>query len=175
MDVFGIKPETWFPVITLILGAALKGMGDFILEGQKAKREIQARLESNAETRRARAVDFQRETLLDLQEALQGMARATGRTNFEDIMNYRATKKWQSTRLSEDASAKFQEFAVKVTRLRVRVEDDETRNMTAEFSNRCTSVSRASDENDSDLKLAEAIQVFSKLNERIGDLLRYAK
>jgi hypothetical protein len=69
MDILGVKPETWFPVVTLIVGAVGKGFGDFLNDKRKTKAEKEARHEQRLDALRLRRVEFQRSTLLDLQSA----------------------------------------------------------------------------------------------------------
>ena len=54
----------WFPVATLIVGAVVGYLADYLREGRAAGRQLEA-------ARRA----FERETLLELQDRLTDMAR----------------------------------------------------------------------------------------------------
>jgi hypothetical protein len=58
----------WFPVVTLVAGAVLGYLADFL-------RETKADSRQRKQARR----DFDRQTLIDFQDALANLARATGR------------------------------------------------------------------------------------------------
>jgi len=68
----------WFPVVTLILGFAIGFISDWIKNRRESDREREARREARRERLSDQRRNFQRETLLALQEAVQDLARATG-------------------------------------------------------------------------------------------------
>lgn len=173
MDVFGIKPEIWFPVITLILGAILKGVSDLIFDERKTKREKEARLEQRLDAIQLRRAEFQRSTLLDLQTTMQKLARATGRASHEDLMAFRNTgKKWGANSLSEEANLGAQQAHASIHMLRVRVNDKEIREAADKFSSTCARHVHCRSEAESDACMKEMSGHMTELNERIGEALR---
>lgn len=118
--IIGIKPEVWFPVMTLFLGALAKGIGDWLLESRKARTDREARRETREESVRAKVIEFQRTTLLELQEAAQALARATGRSQHEDRMAFRQSGAWGKNQYSEGANQSSLDANISLTRLRVR-------------------------------------------------------
>lgn len=173
MDVFGIRPEVWFPVITLILGAILKGVSDLIFDERKTKREKEARLEQRLDAIQLRRVEFQRSTLLDLQTAMQKLARATGRASHEDLMAFRSTgKKWGTNKLSEEANMGALQAHANMLMLRVRVNDKGIRETADNFSSTCARHVFCKSEAESVACMKEMSAYMTELNERIGDALR---
>lgn len=77
--------------------------------------------------RAERAKDFQRETLLQLQEAIHENLRFTARANFEDYKNSRHTGTWGRTHLSDDVNDGLLNSRRRVSILVERVADDSLR------------------------------------------------
>ncbi len=135
----------WTQIITALatLGAAFLG---FLLAGiNEAKRDARAaahQREVRAEEKLAAAMnarqEFQRETLLSLQDAIQLMARLTGRTLHFDHMNAR---KNLQTQLPEEYSNEIYANGVDVIRLRNRILNDELREIIVHFAEACSRIS----------------------------------
>lgn len=170
--IIGIKPEVWFPVMTLFLGALAKGIGDWLLESRKARTDREARRETREESVRAKVIEFQRTTLLELQEAAQALARATGRSQHEDRMAFRQSGAWGKNQYSEGANQSSLDANTSLTRLRVRLADDEIRSLAEQFGAACSRHVACKSESDGDACIREAIDIFRELNERIGCALR---
>ncbi len=168
----GIEPQTWFPVVTLVVGVAVKAVVDALSESRASVRDRASKDEERREVMRAARAEFQKSTLLDLQEECQKLARATGRINHEDVMAYRRTSTWQRELLSEEANARSREAFAAILKFRVRVEDEEIRRHTQEFTVACTGVVRANSEAASNKEMAKAMRNYETLYERVGEVLR---
>lgn len=167
-----IEPQTWFPVVTLVVGVALKALVDALTETRAFMRGKETRHEERREAARAAHADFQRTTLLALQEECQKLARSTALIHHEDVMAYRRTSTWQKTTLSEKASDGSRDAFATILKLRVRVADKETRRYTQDYTNACSSVAQAGSESSSDKELKKAMRIQETLYERIGEVLR---
>ena len=170
--IIGIKPEVWFPVVTLFLGALAKGIGDWFLESRNAKTDREARRESRDDNVRAKRLEFQRVNLLEVQEAAQALARATGKSQHEDLMAFRKTRVWGKSQYSEEANQGSLDGHIRLTRFGVRVADDEIRSMVEQFGATCSRHVHCKSESDGDACMSEAMDLFRRLNERIGVVLR---
>ncbi|MFM0082295.1 hypothetical protein P0D72_26035 [Paraburkholderia sediminicola] len=172
MDVLGIEPKVWFPVVTLIVGGALKWVGDLVTHRRTSARERAARQEQRRDAARIRQIDFQRDTLLELQDFCQQLARHTGRINFEDSMAYRDTGHWGRSLVSAEVSEGSRACQAGISKLRGRVRNDAIRQQVLEFSAVCAAVvtARAKDKSDSAFNRMGTIQ--NELNEQIGSVLR---
>jgi hypothetical protein len=170
--IIGIKPEVWFPVVTLILGALAKGTGDWLLESRKAKADRGARREARDDDMRAKMLEFQRVNLLEVQDASQALARATGKSQHEDLMAFRTTGVWGKNGYSEEASQGALDGHIRLTRFGVRVADDEIRSLVEQFGSACSRHVYGQSESAGEACLSEAMDLFKRLNERIGVALR---
>ncbi|WP_182711139.1 hypothetical protein [Curtobacterium flaccumfaciens] len=125
-------------VIGSILGYMLSGLNDARRDRRTTLRERAARHdERDAEDRRERHA-FQRATLLELQDAIQLMARLTGRTMHFDHMQARAGK---YTQLPSEYDEEMHANGVDVIRLRNRLLDKDLRQSIASFESQCGYVS----------------------------------
>lgn len=125
-------------VLSSILGYALAGLNDARRDHRAATREQEARREEREMTIRHRQHEFQLATLLELQDALQLMARLTGRALHFDHMQAR---EGQYTQLPADYSDEMHANGVDVIRLRNRLLDEELRTRIELFESECSEAS----------------------------------
>jgi hypothetical protein len=90
-----LTQTTWFPVVTLLIGMGTTSLTDWIKYRRDIARERDSREATRKEQRVERRVTFQRQTLLDLQEACVNLGRATGASHHKDGMAFKETGKWQ--------------------------------------------------------------------------------
>ncbi|TAM32318.1 MAG: hypothetical protein EPN68_02680 [Rhodanobacter sp.] len=170
--IIGIKPEIWFPVVTLILGALAKGIGDWILESRKAKADREAHREARNDNVRAKMLEFQRVNLLEVQDAAQALVRATGKSQHEDLMAFRKAGVWGKNQYSVEADQGSLDAHIRLTLFGVRVADDEIRFLVEQFGTICSKHVLCKSESEGDACMSEAMELFQRLNERIGIALR---
>ena len=72
-------PDGWLPFATLFIGYGVKSFEDWIQHRREMAKDRDTRLATRHDQRVASRITFQRETLLQLQDAIQ--ARARYRTN----------------------------------------------------------------------------------------------
>ncbi|WP_157535559.1 MULTISPECIES: DUF3824 domain-containing protein [unclassified Microbacterium] len=112
---------------TLIAGASgylLGGINEARRDRRMAVREREARAEDRDALATQKRHEFQLKTLLELQDAIQQMARLTGRAMFFDHMQAREGKQ---TQLPSELSDAMHVNGVDVNRLRTRLLDTELR------------------------------------------------
>lgn len=172
MDILGVKPETWFPIITLVLGIFLKGINDLIFDARKAKREKEARLELRLDTLNLRKIEFQRASLLDLQAAMQKLARATGKGHYDDLMAFQESGEWGKNSLSEEANEGAFQAQTSLLALRVRVDDSEIRELADAFSFTCNHITLCKDKQSAEACFLRLQVHLQELNDKIGAALR---
>jgi hypothetical protein len=168
----GIEPQTWFPVVTLVVGIAIKAISDALSESRAFLRNKETLLEERRETARAAHAEFQRTTLLDLQDECQKLARSTALVNHEDVMMYRRTSQWQKTLLSENANEGSRQAFANILKLRVRVADEGIRQCAKDFTSACASVANATSDSMSNKESNRASRLQEDLFEKIGIALR---
>lgn len=169
-----IPRELWF----VALGAALTFVGEWLRDLRFGRREREARAAEAAarsevvtEERARRRDEFQRATLLDLQDAAMRLARTVGAMYGVELRGYRQTGKWGAT-VGDELSEENRVGNQQTTLLTVRVLDDEVRALMREYKNATSTCALAGSKEEADAALALAIQTFDRMNERIGVLLR---
>jgi hypothetical protein len=136
---------SWVVIVTAITPVAA-GLGGYWLSGRNddardqrtAAREEAARLAARGERRDDRRHEFQRTTLLELQDELQRQARVSGRALIHDRSMVR--EHGQLTLLPEGLSDEAYTIGVSIRRLQERVLDEQVRNAVADFKLFCDSM-----------------------------------
>jgi hypothetical protein len=119
-----------------------------------------------------RRIGFQRQTLLDLQEAILQLGRATARVNHLDNMAYRETGKWAKTFLPDDLDENYRAAHARTFMFAARVLDDSVRELVAKFKDHSTQVGYAKSYDGAERGMRALEVLTDELNERIGDRLR---
>ena len=115
------------PVATFALGAFTNAVLDSRRDGRTAQREERAAHRQLELDRQRQADAFQRETLLELQDALRATARQTSLAHMEALRHERAGGQPAALRLSDDIETALLEEGHNLNRLTQRVLDDELR------------------------------------------------
>lgn len=167
-----MAPEIWIPIATLILGY----VGSLVTESFRDKRlATRERLASEAEReefRTRRRDDFQRETLIELQDALLEVARQAGDLYHWDLKQHRETGQWGRNPSPSDMDEIARRAHAKASALRVRVLDDELRKLVDEMTRTAVMIALAKSPIDAGGLLHEMSDKLVEVNERLGALLR---
>jgi hypothetical protein len=173
----------WFTVITTLSGFFAGWLTEWFRDGRArrreheaadatSKREREARNDTRREQRFERRASFQRQTLLDLQDAVQKLLRVTGKMHHLDTIASRSGGEWHKQLYPDDVDNEAHSTNVQTILLGVRVRDDSIRSMAKELKEKCNSVLFSKNEADGDRIMLEAAKIFEVLNERIGERLR---
>jgi len=162
----------WFPVLTLALGFVTASIGEWIRDKRTAKREKLSREEKRRSDIYERKVNFQRETLLNLQEALLNLVRATGESYHQDSMIFKQTGVWQKQLLGAELDERYRLAQANISILTVRVKDEAVRTMVNQLRSLSVSTVSSSSEEAAAQAIKKGSEVMDTLNERIGVLLR---
>lgn len=161
------------PIVTLLIGWALSQIGDARKDRRQAARDRALSEAQSAERVVERRTAFQRETLLALQEAMAGLVRATGRIHYEDTLQARvAGEPWGTAMVTEELSERHMEVTVETSKLLVRIEDAQLRELVANFVTFSSGVGRARSKEESRKLLAQTIEAHALATECLGALLR---
>lgn len=164
---------TWIlSAATLLVGYATKSLSDWLQHRRTAQRELASRAEQRNDQLRLRRAEFQRTTLLELQDAALKLARAAGAANYHDIMSLRRTGKWQSELLPEQLSEELRLAQAATGTLAVRVRDEKVRQLIPDLKDQTVASALAGDETAARVALTNMTFIHTALNERIGELLR---
>lgn len=168
----GIPPEVWFPVITLIVGALLKGTFDVLAERRAFRRDRLSREEGRREDLRLRRLEFQHSTLLEFQEVVGRLSRFVGRAHHQDTMDFKTTGIWGRSKLGEEVNQGLFAEQAAFSKLRVRIKDEETRRLALSLSDTAIAATLARSESDAKNLMMKLTDYLVQLNERIGIVLR---
>lgn len=168
----GLTSSTWFPVVTLVAGLALKALFDWLSESRKDAIERRIRVEKRKETLLMQRIESQRKLLPELQEAISELMRCAGRVNLSDIESYRNCGEWGKALLPSDLNEASRDAFRSVTLYSVRVQSGELRDLVSGLSSICTQITLASSERESNNLLSDASFKYVAVNELIGASLR---
>lgn len=158
--------------LSVIVGGALTMLSAWIADKRLNERERESRREERRERIALRRSDFQRETLLALQEASQKLLRTAGAMHHQDVVAFRQTGRWQRQQLSDDLDANYLQHNTDTMLLASRVRDAETRSLTDKLRTQTSAAGFSSTEKDAEGRMMAAADIQQALTQRIGQLLR---
>lgn len=135
-------------------------------------REREARQAAKREQRFERRASFQRQTLIDLQEAVMKAIRTSGEMHHCDVMAARAGHPWHAQLYPGDLSERDRLAGVQLNLLGVRVRDALVRELVVQLRDTFTSIVLSRSQAQGDAAVMQMADIFQKLNGRIGELLR---
>ena len=115
---------------------------------------------------------FQRETLLELQEAINDQARTVGEIHHHDTMAAREAGKWVRPLLGDDLNRRANEADRRVWILASRVADDQLRGEIRRMGEAVARMTLTRSHEESDRVLMEMTELMPRINDRIGQLIR---
>lgn len=162
----------WFPVFTLVLGFAASSINEWLRDSRAARREREARNLERREQLRAKRASFETETLLELQEAVARLVRASGAAHHLDTMAEKSTGTWGRNLLPDSLDEEYRASQARTSILTVRVRDDVTRELVAALRDASSKVAVARNRQDAVTHMQEMSKLLDSLNERIGQVFR---
>ncbi len=168
-----VQTETsWLlPVGMLLLGYITKSVSDWLEFRRTRQREREAREEARRDQVSERRNNFQRQTLLELQEALMQLIRSTAAIDRYDLMvNQKSSPRDKI--ISGELDEQFRSINARVMVLTVRVADKTVRQLADEVRHSGHSLSLEKNEEQADKLSATILHSFELVNGRIGELLR---
>jgi len=135
-------------------------------------KEREARLSTRHDQRIASRIAFQRDTLLQLQDAVQKLARATGQMHHLDEMAFRKTNVWRKEQLPDELDQGYFVAQTQTSMLSSRVRDDRVRQLVSQLKTASTDVVLAPNETAASHGLRSLMTVNEELHSRIGELIR---
>lgn len=128
--------------------------------------------EKSREDRAERASAFQRQTLLDLQEAIHDALRLVNRAHIEDSEAHRQTKEWGNNMLSDEVNEGIRLAMRRVSILVERVADDELRSRVKSLMSGATQVLLSCNEQESRFYIDKTSDDAGQVFEGVGAVLR---
>jgi len=180
LTVLGVSSDVWLPILSLVLGYAFALLTEAFRDGRQRQREEAARTADRQAAREAkreeleqRHREFQRQTLLKLQEALHDLGRVYGEEHHADVMHGRKQGSWRPRAiLGEELNLRAAATERRVNILASRVDDEGVRALAARMREAGSRLTFANSEDESFALLQSSIEPFGPLNDRIGEILR---
>lgn len=172
MQVTDISTGGWFPVFTLVLGFVASSANEWLRDLRSARREREAREAERNTQLLAKRASFDKETLLELQEAVARLVRATGAAHHIDWMAEKASGKWGRNLLPDDLDSETLAAHVRTSILTVRVRDNEARALVQALRDASVKSGLARNRQDTEAQMQEISTLLERLNHRIGEVFR---
>jgi hypothetical protein len=153
---------------TAVVSGALGLLGGVLIEHLRTRGAQKARTEARQDQRD----DFQRQTLLELQETVARFARAIGRSFHHDTVAHKQTGEWGHSLYGDELSEELLASTVRLRILAERVRDDELRPLVYGFSNRGNLIGPANSEKTARERMDDWTESMGKLQDRLGKVLR---
>ena len=164
--------SAWFPVATLLIGFATGSLADWLKDRRSERRETTARKNEREQARLTRIHEFQRVTLLELQQVIADLARAAGKAHHHDTMDYRRSGVWGRSLFPDGDSERFREMQVKAAILAARVIDPTIREYVGQLKDACADGTMADSEATAGRAMVRMSKSLDEANQRIGEALR---
>lgn len=158
--------------IGTIVGAIVGASASILTTIINGRKSTQLQKERDNFDRLERYREFQRNTLLELQDSLSQNLRLIGRAHLEDLASYRQNDGVRSNLLSAELDQDIMLSNRKNAILTERISDDELRNNLKKLRQNMNDVLFAKSENESRNKLQIVSSCFEKLMEELGVVLR---
>jgi len=165
-------PNWLATTMSVIAGGVLTMLAAWLGDRRITERDRERRSDERRERLVTRRNDFQRETLLALQEASQKLLRNTGASHHQDVIAYRTTGKWQRQQSTDDLSNDFLRLTTETMLLASRVRDDEVRGLADRLRTEASAVNFSIDESEAESCITAAGDTQSALIQRIGEIVR---
>lgn len=172
MDIMGVAPSIWFPVVSVVIGFLCKGILDYFADTRRAKSEAISRRESRVDAALLRNIEFQRATLIEAQEALEKLARYAAKGNVEDERAHRATGEWGKNTWAEGLSEELRAAQSRVMLLESRIEDQSVREGLRGFRAGVTRIVLAKDIQQANDAMNHLANLIAPLHMKLGATLR---
>ena len=153
---------------TALLSGSLGLLGGFFIERWRAGAAQEARREARQDQRD----DFQRQTLLELQEAIGRFTRAVGSIHNDDLTAHHTTREWSRTRFSGDSNDDFLGALSRLQLLTERARDDELRRLVTGFQNRGVLVTTSASRDEATKRMDDWMERLGDVQDRLGTVLR---
>jgi len=165
--------SVWLPIGTLVGGYVLKTAEDWRKERRDDRRRDRDRELQLGDERRHRDADFQRETLLELQESLHDLIATSARSARERqavVENLRVS--WSDARSSAETNERQRELFARTYVLSARVKDARARELVEAVTSALASDVVTETYDDANRMQMRAWERFNELNGYFGELLR---
>jgi hypothetical protein len=154
------------------LGFASSQLSEWLKDRRAYEREQASRVSTRRDKQLERRNDFQRQTLLELQEEAIKVIQNASACHHVDKMSIRKNGKRGQEPYPEAINLGVQLANARTALLGVRVHDEEVRSLLKRFKDQCSFAFLDDDEDMREALIQAAGSSFVELNNRIGKILR---
>jgi hypothetical protein len=160
------------PTITALLGYLFAVVGEWARDARTHKREREARKEARDDARTERRTGFQRQALVDLQDAISALAQTVLESHARRAAKAAGGARWEDAAPPGEVSLKALESRYDLVKLRARVRDEDVRDRADALLTATFEVLTASNEAEGVAAIRKVTASMDEANERIGAVLR---
>lgn len=164
--------DYWLPLVTAFIGFGSSQVLEWLKDRRAYQREKEARDSTRRDAQLDRRNDFQRQTLLDLQEAALKLMQNAGAHHHFDLVSIGKHGKRHQEPYPEDINLGGQFANARTALLGVRVRDEEVRSLLKQLKDESTFAFLDHDKDMRESYMQAAGSTFVELNNRIGEILR---
>ena len=172
---------SWVAIAGTLGGFVAALVADALRDGRALRREREGRAEARRIAREDARDNFERDTLLELQDASHRLIRNSGRANAYEESRFRQSGRWPRGPLPEEIGGDISADVIRdVQRLRVRLLDGALRDLASELISACVHVTLSPTQIEADAEksaaahasLRRASDLYVALTEGIGERVR---
>ena len=120
------------PTLTAFGGFVFGVLAEWLRDARAYSRERETKATARNEARIDRRRDFQRQSLLDLQDAICEMVAGVRQVYVEEVAQMLGGREWSKVAASAETSTKAMNSRDRVIKLRARIRDDQTHKLTGD-------------------------------------------
>jgi hypothetical protein len=160
------------PTMTAFGGYVSGLLVEWFRDARAYSREREAKATARSESRTDRRRDFQRQSLLDLQDAICEMVADVRQVYLEEAAQMLGGREWSKVAASVETSTKTMNSRDRVIKLRARIRDDQTHKLTGDVLVAIARLLAATSDEVAKKTLSEVEDSLRIACERIGATLR---
>jgi hypothetical protein len=174
-----IGSEVWLPILTLVLGYVFSLITEAVRDRRQSEREKQTRADERDAVKAARLEEvdqrrreFQRATLLELQEVLYELGRTVSQSYVAALREFRRIGSWSPVPAIDDDADKNQADMNRRSNILVaRIEDEQLQTLVRGMKDASAAVVFAASEPDATKAIQRFMATHERIDERVGELL----
>jgi hypothetical protein len=164
--------SAWIPLLSALGGYLVSAVTEYFRDRRASKREREARDAARHLQQLERRTNFQRQTLLELQEAVQQFGRTSGTAYFVMREDFQSTGKWGEVEFSDKLNSERLQATTKIIMVSVRVRDERVRELTAQLKKSGDAIFSARSKAEAQAAYGKMIASIGPFHDRVGEVLR---
>ena len=160
------------PLLGVLVGALSALFGSYLQHSWTTKREAISRSENRNAELKLRQIEFQHDTLIELQDTVAKLTRATGKAFHQDTVNFSKIGVWQKELLGDDVSTEHNLLSTRCTVLASRLQDGVIREQTQKFVDGCHKILSCANESAAQTLILAMTEQMKVVHDSIGKSVR---